>query len=105
MKVVASAPIGDGADGAGYDAGLGLAFSSNGGSGNMTIVKLVNGKYQAVDTVPTEPGARTITVDDSNHRVYLLANEAGPAAPAKEGQKAGRPRPLPDSYHVIVVGR
>ncbi len=98
MKVVATAPIGDGADGAGYDSGLGLAFSSNGGSGNMTIVKLVNGKYQAVDTVPTEPGARTIAVDDTNHRVYLLANEPGP-------EQGGRRRPVPDSYHVIVVGR
>jgi len=105
MKVVATPAIGSGADGAGYDAGLGLAFSSNGGSGNLTIVKLVNGKYEAVDTVPTEPGARTITVDDVAHRVYLLATEVGAGPEAKDGQKAARPRPLPDSYHVIVVGK
>ena len=30
----------------------GLAFSSNGGDGTLTIVKLVNGKYETVDTVP-----------------------------------------------------
>ena len=34
------------------------------GEGTMTIVKAVNGKYEAVDTVTTERGARTIAVDE-----------------------------------------
>ena len=51
MKVIATPAIGPGTDGAGFDAGTGSAFSSNGGDGTMTIVKLVNGKYEAVDTV------------------------------------------------------
>src|ERR1019366_2739397 len=46
MKVIATPAIGSGADGAGFDSGL--AFSSN-GDGTMTIVKAVNGKYEAVD--------------------------------------------------------
>ena len=64
-------------------------------------MKQVNGKYETVDTVPTERGARTMTVDPKNHRVYLLAAEFGPAGSA--GQK--RPPILPDSFHVLVVGR
>src|SRR3954470_19706940 len=87
LKVVATPPIGPGADGAGFDAGLGLAFSSNGGDGTLSIVKQVNGKYQTVDNVQTARGARTMTVDEKNHRVYLLAAEYGPAPESTGGQK------------------
>jgi DNA-binding beta-propeller fold protein YncE len=103
MKVIATPAIGTGPDAAGFDPDLGLTFSSN-GEGTLTIVKLVNGKYEAVDTVTTERGARTMTVDPKLHRVYLLAAEYGPAPEAKEGKK-GRPPILPDSFHVLVVGK
>ena len=105
FKVVATPAIGNGPDAAGFDSTLGLAFSSNGGSGTLSIVKLVGGKYQTVDTVPTAKGARTMTVDEKLHRVYLLAAEYGPAPEAKEGGKKGRPPVLPDSFHVLVVGK
>jgi DNA-binding beta-propeller fold protein YncE len=104
LKVVATPPIGSGVDGAGFDPGLGLAFSSNGGDGTLSIVKEVNGTYQTVDTVTTEKGARTMTVDSKNHRVYLLAAEYGPA-PAAEPGKRVRPPILPDSFHILVVGK
>ena len=102
MKLVTTVPIGSGADGAAFDNGL--AFSSN-GDGTITVVKPVNGKYEAVDTITSERGARTITADQVNHRLYLLAAEYLPAAAAKEGQKAPRPQVAPDSFHVIVVGK
>jgi hypothetical protein len=104
LKVVATPPIGSGVDGAGFDPGLGLAFSSNGGDGTLSIVKEVNGQYQTVDTVTTEKGARTMTVDAKNHRVYLLAAAYGPA-PAAEPGKRVRPPILPDSFHILVVGK
>jgi DNA-binding beta-propeller fold protein YncE len=102
MKVIATPAIGSGTDGAGFDSDL--AFSSN-GEGTMTIVKAVDGKYEAVDTVTTERGARTMTVDPTTHRIYMLAAEYGPAPAAKEGQKAPRPPVLPDTFHVIVIGK
>jgi hypothetical protein len=46
-----------------------------------------------------------MTVDPKLHRVYLLAAEYGPAPEAKEGQKKGRPPVLPDTFHVLVVGK
>jgi DNA-binding beta-propeller fold protein YncE len=103
FKVVATPAVGQGTDGAGFDSGAGLAFSSN-GEGTLSIVKLVNGKYDTVDTVTTERGARTMTVDEKTHHVYLLAAEYGPAPEAKEGKK-GRPPVVPDSFHVLVVGK
>src|ERR1041385_4394012 len=57
MKVVGTAPIDAGPDAAGYDPATGLAFSSNGQAANLTIVKKVNGKWEAVDKVETERGA------------------------------------------------
>jgi DNA-binding beta-propeller fold protein YncE len=105
FKVVATPAIGPGTDGGGFDPGPGLAFSANGGNGTLTIVKLVDGKYDAVENVPTERGARTMAVDEKTHKVYLLAAEYGPAPEAKEGQKKGRPPVMPDSFHVLVVGK
>ena len=99
-KIVATPAIGGGPDAAGFDSTLGLAFSSN-GDGTLTIVKPVNGKYEAVDTVTTERGARTMTVDEKMHKIYLLAGEYGTLA---AGQK-GRPPVVPDSFHVLVVGK
>jgi YVTN family beta-propeller protein len=104
LKVAGTVPIGPGADGAGFDSGLGLAFSSNGGDGSLSVVKNVNGSYQTADTVATERGARTMTVDSKNHRVYLLAAEYGPA-PAPEPGKRSRPPILPDTFHILVVGK
>jgi YVTN family beta-propeller protein len=104
FKVVATPATGAGADGAGFDSGNGLAFTSN-GEGTLTIVKPVNGKYEAVDTVQTERGARTMTVDEKLHHVYLLAAEYGAPAEAKDGVKKG-PTPIkPDTFHVLVVGK
>ena len=104
FKVIATPKIGQGPDAAGFDPDLGLAFSSNGQDANLSIVGLVNGKYETVDTVVTERGARTMTVDPKTHRVYLLAAEyPAPAAGAAPGR--GRVPALPDSFHVLVVGK
>ncbi|HUP04476.1 MAG TPA: YncE family protein [Bryobacteraceae bacterium] len=104
FKVVATPKIGQGPDAAGFDPELGLAFSSNGQDGTLSIVQVSGGKYETIDTVPTERGARTMTVDTKTHRIYLLAAEYGPpSAGAQPGR--GRTPALPDSFHVLVVGK
>lgn len=100
-KIIATPAIGAGPDAAGFDSSLGLAFSSNGQDGTLTIVKPVNGKYEAVDTVPTERSARTMTVDEKMHRIYLLTADYPPATPGAKG----RPAAAPDSFHILVVGK
>jgi DNA-binding beta-propeller fold protein YncE len=104
FKVVATPKIGMGPDAAAFDPGTGLVFSSN-GDGTLSIIKQVNGKYDTVDTVTTERGARTMTVDLKTHKLFLLAAEYGPAPEAKEGQKKGRAPVLADSFHVLVLGK
>jgi len=104
-KIINTVAIGPGTDGAGFDPGTGLAFSSNGDDGTMTIVKAVNGKYVAVDTVPTVRGSRTMTVDPKLHRVYLAAVDYGAAPAAAPGARGGRAPALPDSFQLLVVGK
>jgi len=102
-KILTSLPLAGGSDGAVFNPSTMEAFSTQ-GNGTLTIVKAVNGKYDTVDTVTTVRGARTMTVDDKTHKVYLLAAEYGPTPEAKDGKK-GRPPVLPDSFGVLVVGK
>jgi DNA-binding beta-propeller fold protein YncE len=100
FKVVDKPAIGNGPDSAGFDSGMGLAFSSN-GDGTLSIVKQTRSSYDTVGTVKTERGARTMCVDEKMHRVYLLAAEYGETKP---GEKRGAAI-LPDSFHILVVGK
>jgi len=104
-KVVDTLPIGPGADGAGFDPGTGLAFSSNGGDATLTVVKESSGKYRVVDNIQTQRGARTMAVDTKTHKVYTPTAQFGPA-PAPTAQ-VPRPRPaiIPDSFTVLVVAQ
>lgn len=98
-KVVSVVPIGDGPDGAAYDAKLGLAFSSN-GAGTLTVVKEVSpDKFEVLQNLATERGARTCVIDESTHRIYLVtAKTETPAG-------GGRRRVIPGTFTILVVGR
>ena len=74
-KVLGSVPIGAGCDGVTYEPSLGLAISSNGRDGTITVVKEEPaGKFKVVQTLKTARGARTITSDPKTHLVYLPCN-------------------------------
>ncbi|MBZ5631978.1 MAG: YncE family protein [Acidobacteriia bacterium] len=99
-KVIGSVDIGPGADGAAFDNGF--AFSSNGGDGTMTVVQETSpGKFEVVETVQTARTARTIGADPKTHKLYLPAAEQGP--PPAGGK--GRGTIVPDSFHILIVGR
>lgn len=101
-KVIGSAPIGTGADGVAFDNGY--AFSSNGRDGTVTVVGEQGGKYEALQTLSTQPSARTIGADPKTHKLYLPAAEQGAATVGKDG-KQGRPGVVPDSFMIVVVGK
>ena len=102
-KVLGSVAIGAGTDGVAFDDGY--AFSANGGDSNITMVGETSpGKYEAVATIPTTRGARTIAADQKAHKLYLPAAEFGPPTEGKDGKK-GRPQAIPDSFQIVVVGR
>ena len=103
-KVVGKAPIGQFPDGAAFDAASETAFSSN-GDGTLTLVKEVKGKYEAIDSVTTERGARTVAIDPATQRLYLPTAEFGPPPTPTEQQPRPRPSIVPDTFRVLVVGK
>jgi len=108
-SVLGSVEIGRGSDGCVFDPAKGLAYSSNGGDGTVTVVGEARGepgKFEVVATIPTQASARTMTLDPRTHRLYLSAATAdpAPAAEAKPATKGGRRRFLPGSFVVVVVG-
>ena len=96
--VIATPAIGAGSDGVVFDPGTGYAMSSN-GDGTLTIVQQTGGKYDVLENIATERGARTIALDEKTHKVYLPTAKAGQAA------AGGRAPYLPDSFKVLVVGK
>lgn len=102
-KIITTLPIGKGTDAAAFDAEKGLAFTSN-GEGTISVIQEESpDKFAVIDTVKTEPGARTMTLDTKSHKLFLItADRVTP--PAVAGQPAPRPRQLPGTYRVLVVG-
>ena len=102
-KQIASPPIGDGPDAAGFSEKHQLAFSSN-GDGTLTVVDAAHG-FSVLENLPTEKGARTMSYDSAADRVYLVTAQLGPRPAATAENPRPRPPVVPDSFEVIVVGR
>lgn len=101
-KVVATPPIGEGPDGAEFDAGTQLAFSSNGASGTLTVIHEVEpDKYSVVEDVPTKKYARTLAVDPKTHNVFLPVAEFEAVTPPGERRPPMKAR----TFGVLVVGK
>ena len=102
-KLVATVPIGKGPDGVAFDPASGLAFSAN-GEGTLTVVHEDSPeKFTVLATVPTRRGARTITLDETTHRLYLPTAEFGPPPSPTAERPHPRPSVVPGSFVVLVV--
>lgn len=94
-KVISSLPIGEKSDGTAFDPGLKRAYSSNGDK-TMTVIKEgPDGNYIVSENVPTQEGARTITINKMTHHIYL---SAGDFEPAQDGQK---PKIKPGTFVIL----
>lgn len=102
---VATVPIGAGPDGAAFDPARGMAFSTNGRDGTLTVVRRDSpATFSAVATVPTQLGARTIALDERTHRVYTVTADFEPPAPSlAAGQQRVRRAMVPGSFTVLVL--
>ena len=94
-KVISTLPIGAKSDGTAFDPGLKHAYSSNGDK-TMTVVKKgADGNYSVSENVPTQEGARTITVNKITHHIYLSAADF---EQAQDGQK---PKIKPGTFVIL----
>lgn len=100
---VAQVPIGASVDGAAFDTAKQLAFAS-GGDGTLTVVREETpDKFTVVETVVTRPGARTMTLDERTHRIFLATAQRNPAAPTTPQQPHPRPTVVPGTFEVLVL--
>ncbi len=104
-KVVASVPIGDGVDANAFDPGTQYAFASC-RDGTVTIAhEDAPDKLTVVQTLATERGSRTMTLDPKTHRIYLgAAKFEVPAEVASGSGGRARPKMVPGSFKVLVYG-
>lgn len=99
--IVTKIPIGNGCDGAAFDAATKLIFTSN-GEGTVSVVKEISAnEFKLVETVATKRGARTITLDEKTHNLYLPTADFEPL-PAGAAPNM-RPRMVPGSFQVLVL--
>lgn len=102
-KNLAKFPIG-GCDGLVFDPALKLAYASN-GEGTISVVREVNAdKFEFVENIPTERGARTIGIDLVTHHLFLPTAQLEAVAPTAENAHP-RPKMIPGTFHVIEVGK
>lgn len=94
-ETLGTASIGEGPDGAAWMDGL--AFSSNGGDGTLSIVQEVSAqKFERVATLVTALHAKTIAFDPLTHTLYLPTADFLPNA---QGKSLG----VPGTFKVLVV--
>jgi DNA-binding beta-propeller fold protein YncE len=100
-KIVTTLPIGKGVDGAGFDPAYGDAFASN-ADGSLTVIHEDSpDQFRVVQSVPTPQGARNMGLDPTNHRIFIVSAEFGPAPATGRG----RAPVLPGSFTVSVIER
>lgn len=98
-KVVADLPIGQGVDACAFDPGTHYSFASC-GDGTVTVVQEESpDKFTVIQTLKTEPRARTMTLDPKTHRIYLASAKFEAAAAGER-----RPRMVADSFKILVYG-
>ena len=99
-KVVATPDIGEDPDAAGFDPDAQLAFSSNGESGDLTVIHQDSpDKYTVVENVPTKKYARTMAIDFKTHNIFL------PIADFEAAKGEEDPPMKPNTFGVLLVSK
>jgi DNA-binding beta-propeller fold protein YncE len=103
-QILTTLPTGVGCDGAIFNPATQEVFSTQ-GDGTLTVIKESSPTSFAVEqTVTTERGARTNTLDTRTGHIITAAADFGPAPAAAPGQRS-RPPMIPNTFRLIVVGK
>ena len=104
-KIVAEVPIGKRVDGVVFDPSTKLAICSN-GEGSISVVKEISAnEFKVIETVKTEIGARTITIDTKTHHVFVSSAQYGTAPAATTENPRPRSPVIPGTFMVLELGK
>lgn len=95
-RELAVLPIGNGTDGAAFDPLRRLAFSSNRDGTLSVVAEKSADRFEALGNVQTAPGARTMAIDPSTGRIFLVTADVASDAGSHMTFK-------PDSARLIVL--
>jgi DNA-binding beta-propeller fold protein YncE len=99
-RVIATPAIGQDPDGAVFDPKTQRIFTSN-KEGTLSVVhESTPDRYETVQTLKTEPGARTLAMDEDTGRIYMPTAKTTPAPSG-----GGAPSIIPDSFVLLVAGQ
>jgi DNA-binding beta-propeller fold protein YncE len=98
-RVVATPAIGSDPDGALFDPRTRRIFTSN-RDGTLSVLREVTpDRYETLQTLATQPGARTLAMDEKTGRIFM------PTARTKEASAGGAAAPiLPQTFVLLVAG-
>jgi YVTN family beta-propeller protein len=97
-RVVAKLPIGRGNDAIAFDPKRKRVFSSNGVDGTVSVYQqTAPDAYQPLETIATAVSGRTMTVDPTSGRLFIVAAETDPSP-----TPGGRPRARPGTTRVMI---
>jgi YVTN family beta-propeller protein len=100
---IAEIPIGSRTDGAAFDPGTHRAFSSN-GDGTLTVIgEQTPDSFVLLGNVPTMRGARTMTLDPTTGRLYLMAADYSVNESVDPGDVRHRYSVVPGSAKLIFL--
>jgi YVTN family beta-propeller protein len=103
--LITTVPIGRGVDGAAFDPGTGLAFTSN-GEGTLSVVHEDSPeKFTLLGNLATKRGARTMALDETTHRIYLSTAQFGPPPPPTAEHPHPRPSIVSGTFEVLTLER
>lgn len=104
-KVVATVPIGKGVDANRFDPATGLAYASC-GDGTITVAHQDSpDKYTVVQTIATQKGARTMTLDTKNHNVYTVTAEFDPPPPPTPQNPHPWPKVISKTFTLLIFSQ
>ena len=98
-RVVATPAIGKEPDGAVFDPKTERIFTSN-KEGTLSVLKEVSpDRYETLQTLTTQPGARTLAMDENTGRIFMPTARSGAAAAG-----GGSAPMLPQTFTLLVAG-
>ena len=104
-KILTTLPLAGGSDGAAFNPETKEAFSSQ-GNGTMTIVRETSPTaFEVEQNLQTINFARTNAFDSKTGRLFVMAEERGPAPPTPPGGRAGRGAAIPGTFTILMIGK
>jgi len=103
-RLVTTQPIGKGVDATEFDRERGLVYFSS-GDGTLSVFHQESpDRYTLVESVKTQPSARTMALDQKTGRAFLSGAEFGPRPTVAPGSPQPRPPIIPGSFSVLIIG-